>query len=425
MPGFFPMQYALKPKPSPYIRTASERVVPHALRSVADKVGHKPKPQGSFQWEDKTVSNQPNIFNKRKDEDDDPDEPKKDSSCDLKTVLRMTAEAKADWLDASLWSVEQKKLKSIDVYDIVTHPKFSAGAKKSCGQRMMRYITENIFLFSVKQRDSLYNCKLFQDYAVQNNNSIQKEQAAESDGEKSRSRSRSRSKSQKVRRPRTHNEKPAPVQNIEEERMDNLIEERHRIFAQLKQEAHAMPDDPAFHAIHAAHLAAAFPQVPAFEAAAAGAVAMPLRKMKNANAMKVAAAFLDASNQQGEVPGSANREASPKKESKAVSNILSGLLVGKLAPKVVEDPRQVTVIKTTKPPSLEALKPTRDDLTEIVRPSRNYAHASMFPPPRKKQKPGAICYLCKRAFSGREMLEKHERLSDLHRKNLDRLQRKG
>lgn len=441
MPGFFPMQYALKPKPSPYIRTASERVVPHALRSVADKAGQKKNNQGGYQWEEKPSNNQPNLFNKRSQEDEDfPDEPKKDSSCDLKTVLRMSADAKADWLDASLWSVEQKKLKPIEVYDIVTHPKFGSGANKRCGQRMVKYIDENIFLFSVKQRDSLYNCKLYQDYKVHpNNNNNQKEQTAaatgaESDGEKSRSRSRSRSKSPtKAKRPKTLFERPAPVQNYEEERMDNLIEERHRIFAQLKQESSSLPDDTII--ANAAHLAAAFPQVPLFDAANSGVASTATssgapRKAKASKAMSssantrvssILAAFPDAA----ETPGSAESkgETEFKKDGKVVSNILSGLLVGKVAPSVVEDPRKKTVIKTTKPPSLEALKPTRDDLTEVAKPSRTYAHASMFPPPRPKMKPGAICYLCKRAFSCKEMLHRHEQKSELHKKNYDRYRR--
>eukprot|EP00401_Gymnodinium_catenatum_P041371 CAMPEP_0117466494 /NCGR_PEP_ID=MMETSP0784-20121206/5170_1 /TAXON_ID=39447 /ORGANISM="" /LENGTH=414 /DNA_ID=CAMNT_0005260435 /DNA_START=172 /DNA_END=1414 /DNA_ORIENTATION=+ len=81
--------------------------------------------------------------------------------CELKTTLRLTSEAKPDWLYKALRAVPKGRAQVSDIYNIVTHPKFASGVKEWHGQRMLRMVRDNADLFSEKQRSTLVKkCEL-------------------------------------------------------------------------------------------------------------------------------------------------------------------------------------------------------------------------------------------------------------------------
>lgn len=117
-------------------------------------------------------------------------------TCDLKTTLKLSADAKADWLPRALKGIQQKQAKAQDVYDIVTHPRFVSGVGNRVGQRMLRSVTDSIHVFSEKQRDSFSKSKLFQEFAVQSQLKPQDDSSDdEAKGSGARSQSRGRSSS--------------------------------------------------------------------------------------------------------------------------------------------------------------------------------------------------------------------------------------
>lgn len=122
----------------------------------------------------------------RKPADDD------DVTCDLKATLKLTPDDKGDWLEKAVKAIRKSQVKAIDVYDIVTHPRFVSGVGNRVGQRMLRSVTDSILVFSEKQRDAFTKSKLFQDFAVASQLQPNRK-AGDSDDEARRSRSRSRS----------------------------------------------------------------------------------------------------------------------------------------------------------------------------------------------------------------------------------------
>lgn len=75
--------------------------------------------------------------------------------CELKITLRLAPVAKADWLGKALRAIPRGHAKAQDVYNIVTHPKFSAGVPPRIGRRMLRLVTESESTFSEKQLTTL------------------------------------------------------------------------------------------------------------------------------------------------------------------------------------------------------------------------------------------------------------------------------
>eukprot|EP00928_Gymnodinium_smaydae_P062121 TRINITY_DN46047_c0_g1_i1.p1 TRINITY_DN46047_c0_g1~~TRINITY_DN46047_c0_g1_i1.p1 ORF type:complete len:410 (-),score=69.35 TRINITY_DN46047_c0_g1_i1:234-1463(-) len=75
--------------------------------------------------------------------------------CDLKAVLKMSSEAKPDWLYKALKAVPKGRANIQDVYNAVTHPKFTSGVTEWHGQRMLRLVKDHISLFSEKQHRTL------------------------------------------------------------------------------------------------------------------------------------------------------------------------------------------------------------------------------------------------------------------------------
>eukprot|EP00927_Polykrikos_kofoidii_P073759 TRINITY_DN69783_c0_g1_i1.p1 TRINITY_DN69783_c0_g1~~TRINITY_DN69783_c0_g1_i1.p1 ORF type:complete len:457 (-),score=70.11 TRINITY_DN69783_c0_g1_i1:99-1469(-) len=83
--------------------------------------------------------------------------------CDLKAVLKLSSEAKPDWLYKALQAVPRGRAHAHEIYTVLTHPKFAAGVTEWHGQRMLRIIKEHLDLFSEKQHRTLTTkCELAQ-----------------------------------------------------------------------------------------------------------------------------------------------------------------------------------------------------------------------------------------------------------------------
>lgn len=80
-------------------------------------------------------------------------------TCDLRLTLKMPGSSKAEWLEKALKAMPGKA-KVQDVFNIITHPKFSSGVAEKYGKRMLQTVAESMDLFSDKQRITLSRCKL-------------------------------------------------------------------------------------------------------------------------------------------------------------------------------------------------------------------------------------------------------------------------
>lgn len=80
-------------------------------------------------------------------------------TCDLRMTLKMPGSSKAEWLEKALKAMPGKA-KVQDVFNIITHPKFSSGVAEKYGKRMLQTVAESMDLFSDKQRITLSRCKL-------------------------------------------------------------------------------------------------------------------------------------------------------------------------------------------------------------------------------------------------------------------------
>lgn len=141
--------------------------------------------------------------------------------CDLKNTLKLSADAKVEWLEKVLKSISKGQAKAQEVYDIVAHPRFVSGISERAGQKILRMVTDSILVFSEKQRDAFSKSKLFREFAMQQ---TQQRRADSSDeepakGRRSRSCSRSRSASSSEARPaRRRSPSPKAPQKLQKDR---------------------------------------------------------------------------------------------------------------------------------------------------------------------------------------------------------------
>jgi len=140
--------------------------------------------------------------------------------CDLKNTLKLSADAKVDWLEKVLKSISKGQAKAQEVYDIVAHPRFVSGISERAGQKILRMVTDSILVFSEKQRDAFSKSKLFREFAMQ-----QTQRRADSSdeepakGRRSRSCSRSKSASSSEARPaRRRSPSPRAPQKLQKDR---------------------------------------------------------------------------------------------------------------------------------------------------------------------------------------------------------------
>jgi len=92
--------------------------------------------------------------------------------CDLKATLKLTPNAKANWLDEALAAIPCNRCQPLDIYDIVTHPKFSSGVPEKVGRRMRLALKESLPFFSEKQRGKLMaRCRFAEDFRSQDSDS--------------------------------------------------------------------------------------------------------------------------------------------------------------------------------------------------------------------------------------------------------------
>lgn len=124
-----------------------------------------------------------------------PADVQEDVSCDLKTTLKLSADAKAEWVPKALKAIQTHKVKAQDVYDIVTHPRFTSGVGNRAGQSILRSVTENILVFSDKQREAFSKSKLFQEFAVQSQLQKRADSPDDEEDDKLQKRARNRSSS--------------------------------------------------------------------------------------------------------------------------------------------------------------------------------------------------------------------------------------
>lgn len=83
--------------------------------------------------------------------------------CDLKAVLKLSSEAKPDWLYKALQAVPRGRAQIHEVYTALTHPRFASGVTEWHGQRMLRMVKDHLDLFSEKQHKTLTTrCELAQ-----------------------------------------------------------------------------------------------------------------------------------------------------------------------------------------------------------------------------------------------------------------------
>mmetsp|Transcript_61842 Transcript_61842/g.109835 ORF Transcript_61842/g.109835 Transcript_61842/m.109835 type:complete len:396 (-) Transcript_61842:57-1244(-) len=137
--------------------------------------------------------------------------------CDLKITLKLTASAKAEWLQKAMRAISKGGAKAGDVFNIVTHPKFVSGVPDKFGRRMLKIVLENMEPFSDKQRLTLSKCKLAETFQFSGDAAEDdKESAEDSEAEahrsrQSRSRSRRRSPSPRRKASRSPNRRSHEV----------------------------------------------------------------------------------------------------------------------------------------------------------------------------------------------------------------------
>jgi len=84
---------------------------------------------------------------------------------DQRVVLAMKPEQRLKWLAQALQKLQQGKVQSSGVYDILVHPRFPRDASDRIGVKMYRVVAAHAELFSQKQRRYLdSDCKLVQLY---------------------------------------------------------------------------------------------------------------------------------------------------------------------------------------------------------------------------------------------------------------------
>lgn len=102
---------------------------------------------------------------------------------DQRVVLSMKPEQRVKWLSSALQRLQQGKVQSSSIYDILVHSKFPKDANEKTGVRMFRSICAHIAFFSSKQQRYLETesklAQLFKDKAQGIGN--------DSDGAKARS----------------------------------------------------------------------------------------------------------------------------------------------------------------------------------------------------------------------------------------------
>lgn len=81
--------------------------------------------------------------------------------CSLKPTLALRPEARAKWLGKALFALKEGNVRVSDVYDIVKHPKFVNGLPDGVGKKMRRCVSDDLHLFSAKQKQGLEDSKLF------------------------------------------------------------------------------------------------------------------------------------------------------------------------------------------------------------------------------------------------------------------------
>lgn len=81
--------------------------------------------------------------------------------CDLRSTLKLTPSARADWLEKALKAIPHGRAKVQEVFNVVTHPKFVSGVPTRIGRRMLHEVAKSLGEFSDRQRLTLVaKCKL-------------------------------------------------------------------------------------------------------------------------------------------------------------------------------------------------------------------------------------------------------------------------
>ncbi|CAE7726947.1 unnamed protein product [Symbiodinium sp. CCMP2456] len=116
----------------------------------------------------------------------------------------MPGSSKAEWLEKALKAMPGKA-KVQDVFNIITHPKFSSGVAEKYGKRMLQTVAESMDLFSDKQRITLSRCKLVELFQLGGAGEAKDDDSGDETPPEApkmpKRRKRSRSRSQKRRSP--------------------------------------------------------------------------------------------------------------------------------------------------------------------------------------------------------------------------------
>lgn len=110
----------------------------------------------------------------------------------------------------------------------------------------------------------------------------------------------------------------------------------------------------------------------------------------------------------------------PKKKSKKAESVLGIVNMPAAAERAAPGP--VTIYKQSarvKPGPVTVFLPRQAELPDAGQPSQGT------PPESVEDSQEIICEVCMRKFSSREMLQKHEQFSELHKQNLARRGRCG
>merc|ERR1712194_676051 len=89
-------------------------------------------------------------------------------------TLKLEPPERAKWLERALEAIPKGKVKTQDVFDVITHRKFVFGVPDDLGPKMIRMVKESLMFFSEKQQLNIAKCKLVREFKPSDTSSRRK-----------------------------------------------------------------------------------------------------------------------------------------------------------------------------------------------------------------------------------------------------------
>merc|ERR1712085_96040 len=89
-------------------------------------------------------------------------------------TLKLEPPERAKWLERALEAIPKGKVKTQDVFDVITHRKFVFGVPDDLGPKMIRMVKESLMGFSEKQQLNIAKCKLVREFKPSDTSSRRK-----------------------------------------------------------------------------------------------------------------------------------------------------------------------------------------------------------------------------------------------------------